>query len=83
MLIAPNGNQTLFAAGLGVFAGLWGIFHGLRAKEFVKHGHYGFSREAPEKYTPRWWERLFVLGISTWALIWSVLYLVKHWSSRA
>ena len=72
------GNQTLIGAGLGTFAGLWGIFHGLTAPEFVRHGHYGFSQKQSERYRPSWWHRLFVVGISTVALVLSVLYLVKH-----
>lgn len=79
ILILSTGNQTLVGAGLGAFAGIWGIFYGLTATEFVRHGHYGFSNKQPERYKPLWWQRIFVVAISGVALITSVLYLIKHW----
>ena len=77
ILILSIGKPTLVSAGLGVFAGLYGVLYGLRAQQFVRHGH--FSHKQPESYTPTWLQRFFVVSVSAAALIWSVMYLIKHW----
>lgn len=70
-------SQEQIGPTIGAIASFAGIIYGIKAKEFTRHGHYGFSRKQPEKIRPRWWDRLIVVTISTIGLITS-LYLLIH-----
>ena len=64
------------SAWLGLVAGVWGIFYGLKAKHFTAYGRLS-SRE-PEDFVPTWRHRLLVVSIASVAFLTSLSYLLKH-----
>jgi hypothetical protein len=72
--MSPQGKHI--SALLALIAGASGIIYGATAKQFTRHGKYT-SRE-PEAYVPNWRDRLFVILISTVAVISSLIYLLKN-----
>jgi hypothetical protein len=68
------GQQTTASAWLGIASGILGIFYGATAKQFRRFG--GFSGREPEDFTPERRHRLYVIGISTVAVLASVKFLI-------
>jgi hypothetical protein len=60
------GHRTAVSSWLGLVSGTWGIFYGLKAKQFTAYGR--FSSREPENFTPNWRYCLFVISISTIAV---------------
>jgi hypothetical protein len=68
------GHQTTASAWLGIAAGISGIFYGATAKQFRAFGH--FSGREPEDFTPERRHRLYVIAISTVAVLASAKFLI-------
>lgn len=69
-----TGHQTTASAWLGIVAGVSGIFYGAAAKQFRTFGR--FSGREPEDFTPERRHRLFVIAISTVAVLASAKFLI-------
>jgi len=77
LLNAGTTNEArALAAWLGLVAGSWGIFYGLKARHFTAYGH--LSSLEPERFVPTWRYRLFVISIASIALLTSLSYLLKR-----
>jgi hypothetical protein len=68
------GHQTTASAWLGIVAGISGIFYGATAKQFRAFGR--FSGREPEDFTPERRHRLYVIAISTVAVLVSAKFLI-------
>ena len=71
------GQRTAVSSWLGLVSGTWGIFYGLKAKQFTAYGR--FSSREPENFAPNWRHRLFVVSTSTIAVLTSLRFLI--WNS--
>jgi len=63
---------------LGLVGGTFGVLYGLRAKEFIAYGFYGFTSKQQEKISPRWYHRLAVILIASTVLLGSLRAIVKN-----
>jgi hypothetical protein len=70
------GKPTTIGSWIGLMAGLWGIFYGLKARQFTAYGH--LTTREREHFVPNWRHRLFVVLISTVAVVSSLRFLFKN-----
>jgi hypothetical protein len=73
-LSAIADHQTTLSAWLGMVSGISGIVYGAKAKQFRAFGRRS-SRE-PEDFTPERRHRLYVIAISTLAVLASAKFLI-------
>jgi len=75
MMLNMFGPPTETGSYLGLIYGLGGIIYGLTAKRFSRFGR--FSGREREYYVPKWGSRVFVVLVSTGAVLSSLWYLLK------
>jgi hypothetical protein len=68
------GHQTTASAWLMIASGISGIFYGATAKQFRRFG--GFSGREREDFTPERRHRLYVIAISSLAVLASAKFLI-------
>ncbi len=74
LFIASNVPSAI----LGLVVGVCGVLYGLKAREFIAYGFRRSASKEPEKVVPTWYHRLWVVLISTVAIVASLRTLLKN-----